>query len=199
VTPGRWDLSLSPVPPQIVLFLWSLDHIGAVDLGHCWWEGSAVCFDGSFLNIVLRVSFFVFRVKICRGGAQVVVAAPRAIRSSQLQPYLGGNVERLVGVVLSSTISSDCGNLRIVKKLRRQFFILLHLQDGCDLLNLFGDFSSATNNVRSTQRETAATARRRHGLEVEDEGLLKDLIVIFIFLICFVLFVVFILMSESYS
>jgi hypothetical protein len=32
--------------------------------------------------------------------------------------------------------------------------------------------------------------RRRHGLEVEDEGLLKDLIVIFVFLGCFVLFVV---------
>jgi hypothetical protein len=27
----------------------------------------------------------------------------------------------------------------------------------------------------------AAAARRRHGLEVEDEGLLKDLIVIFVF------------------
>jgi hypothetical protein len=36
----------------------------------------------------------------------------------------------------------------------------------------------------------AAAAHRRHGLEVEDEGFLKDLIVIFVFLKCFVLFVV---------
>jgi hypothetical protein len=36
--------------------------------------------------------------------------------------------------------------------------------------------------VRPTQGGAAAAARRRHGLEVEDEGLLKDLIVIFVFL-----------------
>jgi hypothetical protein len=48
---------------------------------------------------ILRALFFIFRVKVCRGGAQVVVAAPRAIRFSWLQSHLGGNVERLVGVV----------------------------------------------------------------------------------------------------
>jgi hypothetical protein len=48
---------------------------------------------------VLEAPFFVFRVKICRGGAQVVVTAPHTIRSPRLQPHLGGNVERLVGVV----------------------------------------------------------------------------------------------------
>jgi hypothetical protein len=37
-------------------------------------------------------------------------------------------------------------------------------------------------NVRPTQGGAAAAARRRHGLEVEDEGLLKDLVVISIFL-----------------
>jgi hypothetical protein len=145
---------------------------------------------GRALSSILRVSFFVFRVKICRGGAQIVVTAPRAIRSPQLQPHLGGNVDRLMGVVLSSTISSGCGNLWIVKKLYRQFFILLRLRDGYGLLDLFGEFLSATNNVRSTQGGTAATAHRRHGLEVEDEGLLKNLVVIFVFLRCFVLFVV---------
>jgi hypothetical protein len=49
-------------------------------------------------------------------------------------------------------------------------------------LNPFGDFLSTTNNVRPTQGVAAAAARRRHGLEVEDEGLLKDLFLIFIFL-----------------
>jgi hypothetical protein len=49
-------------------------------------------------------------------------------------------------------------------------------------LDPFGDFPSATNNVRPTQGGAAAAARRRHGLEVEDEGLLKDFVVIFVFL-----------------
>jgi hypothetical protein len=132
--------------------------------------------------LVLRALFSIFRVKICRDGAQVVVAAPRAIRSSRLQPHLGGNMERLVGVVWSSRMSSGCGDLHIVKELHRQFFLLLHLRDGCGLLDPFGDFPSATNNVRPTQGGAAAVARRRHDLEVEDEGLLKDLVVIFVFL-----------------
>jgi hypothetical protein len=55
-------------------------------------------------------------------------------------------------------------------------------RDGCGLLDPFSDFPSATNNVRPTQGGAAAAARRRHGLEVEDEGLLKDLVVIFVFL-----------------
>jgi hypothetical protein len=44
----------------------------------------------------LRASFSVFRVKVCRGGAQVVLVAPRAIRSPRLQPHLGSNIKRLV-------------------------------------------------------------------------------------------------------
>jgi hypothetical protein len=131
---------------------------------------------------ILRASFFVFRVKVCRGGAQVVVATSRAIRSFRLQPYFGGNVERLVGVVWSPRISSGCGDLWIVKDLHRQFFLLLHLRDRCGLLDPFGDFPSATNNVRPTHGGAAVAAHRRHGLEVEDEGLLKDLVVIFVFL-----------------
>jgi hypothetical protein len=138
---------------------------------------------GRALAPVLRVLFFVFiRIKVCRDDAQAVVAAPRAIRSSRLQPHLGGNVERLVGVMWFSRISSGCGDLRIVKELHQQFFPHLRLWDGCGLFYPFGDFPSATNNVRPTQGGAAAAARHRHGLEVEDEGLLKDLVVIFIFL-----------------
>jgi hypothetical protein len=139
---------------------------------------------------ILRASFSIFRVKVCRGDVQVVVTALRAIRSPRLQPHLGGNVERLVGVVWSQRISSGCGDLRIVKDLHRQFFLLLRLRDGCGRVDPFGDFQSATNNVRPTQGGAAASARRRHGLEVEDEGLLKDLVVILFFLRCFVLFIV---------
>jgi hypothetical protein len=95
-----------------------------------------------------------------------------------------------VGVEWSSKISSGCGDLRIVKELHRQFFFLLRLRDGCGLLDPFGDFPSATNNVRPTQGGAAAATRHRHGLKVEDEGLLNDFIVIFVFFGCFVLFVV---------
>jgi hypothetical protein len=102
--------------------------------------------------------FFVFRVKVYRDDAQVVVAAPHAIRSSRLQPHLCGNVEKLVGVVCSSGILSGYGNLQIVKELHRQFFLLLRFQDGCGLLNPFGDFPSTTNNVRPTQGGAAAAA-----------------------------------------
>jgi hypothetical protein len=73
-------------------------------------------------------------------------------------------------------------NFQIVKELHRQFFLLLGLRDECGLFDPFGDFPSATNNIRPTQGGAAAVARHRHGLEVEDEELLKDLIVIFIFL-----------------
>jgi hypothetical protein len=95
--------------------------------------------------------------------------------------HLGGNVERLVRVVWSSRISSGCGDLQIVKELHRQFFLLLCLRDGFGLLDPFGDFLSATNNIRLSQGGAAAAAGRRHGLEVEDQELLKDLVVIFIF------------------
>jgi hypothetical protein len=87
-----------------------------------------------------------------------------------------------VGVVWSLRISSGCGDLWIVKELHRQFFFLLRLRDGYGLLDPFGDIPSATNNVGPTQERVAAVARHQHGLEVEDEGLLKDLVVIFIFL-----------------
>jgi hypothetical protein len=138
--------------------------------------------DGRAPPPVLRTSFFVFRVNVYRGGVQVMVVVPRAIRSPRLQPRLGGHIERFVGVVWSLRILCGCGDLRIVKDFHRQLFLLLCLREGCSLLNPFGDFPSATNNVRPTQGGVAATARCRHGLEIEDEGLLKDLIVIFVFL-----------------
>jgi hypothetical protein len=131
---------------------------------------------------ILRALFFVFRVKVYRGGVQMVAAASHAIRSPWLQPHLGGNIERLVGVVWSSRFSSGCGDLRIIKELHRQFFVLLCLRDGCGLLDPFGDFPSATNNVRPTRGGAAAAVHRRHGLKVEDEGLLKNFVVIFVFL-----------------
>jgi hypothetical protein len=144
-----------------------------------WWISALV--GGRASSPVFRALFFVFRIKVCRGGAQVVVATPRTIRSSRLQSHLGSYAERLVGVVWSSRISSGCGDLRIVEVLHRQFFLLLRLRDGCGFLDPFGDFPSATNNVRPTQGGAAATTRRRHGLEVEDGGLLKGLVVIFVF------------------
>jgi hypothetical protein len=94
--------------------------------------------------------------------------------------------------------SSGRGDLRSVKELHRQFFLLLRLQDRCGLLDPFGDFPSATNNVRPTQGGTAAAARRRHGLKVEEEGLLKDLVVIFVFLRMLCTIYCF-LMPKSYS
>jgi hypothetical protein len=112
----------------------------------------------------------------------VVAAPPRVIRSLRLQPHLGGNIERLVGVVASSRFSSCCGDLQIVKELQRQSILLLRLGNGCGLLDLFGDFLSATNNVKPTQGGAAAEVRCRHGLKVEDKGSLKDRAVIFIFL-----------------
>jgi hypothetical protein len=80
-----------------------------------WWISTLV--GGRALPPVLRVLFFVFRVKVYKGGAQVVVAASRAIRPLRLQPHLDSNVERFVGVVWSSRFSFSCGNLRIVKEL----------------------------------------------------------------------------------
>jgi hypothetical protein len=139
-----------------------------------WWISALV--GGMAPPTVLRASFLVFRVKVCRGGTQVVVAVPRAIRSPWLQPHLGGNIERLVGVVWSSRILSGCRDLRIVKELHWQFFLLLRLRDGCGLLDPFGDFPSATNNVRPTQGGATAAVHRRHGLRLKMKGFSRILL-----------------------
>jgi hypothetical protein len=120
----------------------------------------------------------------------VVAAASLPIKSSQLRPHLDGDVKKFVGVVWSSRISSGYGDLRIVMELHRQFNLLLRLRDGCGLLDPFGDFPSATNNVRLTSGGAAVAAHCRHYLEFEDEGILKDLVIIFVFLEVFVLFVI---------
>jgi hypothetical protein len=83
--------------------------------------------------------------------------------------------------VWSLRISFGYENLWIIKELHRQFFLLLYLRDRYSLFDAFDDFPSATNNVKPTQGGAAAMTRRRHVLEVEVEGLLKDLVVIFIF------------------
>jgi hypothetical protein len=106
-------------------------------------------------------------------------------------------MERLVEVVCSSRTLSGCGDLHIVKELHQRFFLLPRLRDGCGLLDPFGDFPSATNNVRPIQG--GAAARRQHDLEVEDEGILENLVIIFIFFGCFVHFSLFLLTRESYS
>jgi hypothetical protein len=62
-----------------------------------WWISAFV--GGRASSPVLRAFFFVFRVKVCRGGALVVVAAPHAIRSHRLQTHLDDNIERFLGVV----------------------------------------------------------------------------------------------------
>ena len=128
-----------------------------------------------------RAPFFWFSVQVCWGGVQLVAATLLAIMSPQFQPHLDGNVEKLMGVVWFSSTSSGGGGLRIVMELHRQIILLLRLRDGCGLLDPFGDFPSTSNNVRLALGGAAAAARRRHGLEVEDEGHLKDLGGFFLF------------------
>jgi hypothetical protein len=115
----------------------------------------------------------------CSGGRGDVFS--NKIKSPRLQSDLNGDIEKFVGVVRSSRTSSGCGDLQIVKELHRRFIFLFCLRDEYGLLGPFGDFMSATNNVRLAMGDAAAVARRRHGVDVENEGNLKDFDVIFIF------------------
>jgi hypothetical protein len=117
-----------------------------------------------------------------------VAVASSPIKSPRFQPRLGGDAEKLVGVVWFSMTSSGCGDLRIAKELHRRLFLLLRLWNGCGLFDPFGDFPSATYNVRTALGGAAAAARHRHDLEVEDEGHLKDFVIFFVFVEVFVLF-----------
>jgi hypothetical protein len=74
--------------------------------------GSRLSSTGGLRFPNLGTSFSVFMVFVCRGGAHVVVAAPRAIMFPQLQPHLDGDVEKLVGVVRSLRIPFGRGDLR---------------------------------------------------------------------------------------
>jgi hypothetical protein len=62
------------------------------------------------------------------------------------------------------------GDLQIFMELYLWPFLTLRLRDKCGLLDPFGDFTSATNNVKPTQGGAAAATRRRHGQEVVDGG-----------------------------
>ena len=108
------------------------------------------------------------------GGALLTIMSPR------LQSQLDGDVEKPVGVVWFSRGSSGGGDLQIVMEFHRRFILLLRLWDRCGLFDPFGDFLSATNKVKPVLGGAAAAARRRHGLEVEDEGHFKNLVVIFV-------------------
>jgi hypothetical protein len=110
-----------------------------------------------------------------------VAAKFSSINSLQLQPHLDGDVEKLIGVMWFSWISSGYGDLRIFMELHRRLFLLLRLRDRCCLVDPFGNFSHTTNNVRPSQGVEAAVAHRQHGLDVEDEGHLKNFVVIFVF------------------
>jgi hypothetical protein len=50
----------------------------------------------------------------------------------------------------------------------------------------------------TTQGGAAVVTHHRHSLEVEDEGLLKDLVVIFVFFLGILYYLLFLLMPESY-
>jgi hypothetical protein len=88
----------------------------------------------------------------------VVVAASSPIKSLRLQHHLGGDVEKLVGVVWSSRTSSGYGDLRIFKELHQRFILLLCHRDRCGLLDPFSDLPSATNNVMLAVEGAAVAA-----------------------------------------
>jgi hypothetical protein len=81
-------------------------------------------------------------------------SAPHAIWSPRFQPHLGGNVERLVGVVWSSRILSGCGDLRNVKELigSSSFFFV----SGTDMV-----FMTRSTTSRSTTSRPQPTTLGR--------------------------------------
>jgi hypothetical protein len=88
----------------------------------------------------------------------VVVVAPRAIRFPWLQPHLGGNVERLMGVVWSSRIPSCRGDLRIVKELHRQSFFFF--VSGMDAVFLTRSVTSHPQPITSGRLSKERQRRR---------------------------------------
>jgi hypothetical protein len=93
--------------------------------------------------------FLGFRVKVWCGGAQMAAVASSPIKSPRLQPHLGGEVEKFVGVVWFSR-TSGWGDLRISMELHRRLFLLLRPRDGCGLLDPFCDFQGSIRKKRST-------------------------------------------------
>jgi hypothetical protein len=101
---------------------------------------------------------FGFRVKVWWGGTQVVAAASYPIKSPQLQHHLGGDVEKLVGVVWflwTFLIWGEGGFLRIVMELHRRLFLLPRLwETGTDVVFL-------TRSTTSHSHPTTPGRRRR--------------------------------------
>jgi hypothetical protein len=60
----------------------------------------------------------------------MVAAAPCSIVSPMIQLHLGSDVEKVVGVVRFSNVSSGCGDFWIVKELHRWLLIPLRLREG---------------------------------------------------------------------
>ena len=83
----------------------------------------------------------------------MVTASSISIMSPQFRSHLGGDVEKLMGVVCFSRAFSSGGDLRIVVELHRRFILLLRHRDGCGLLDPFGDFPFTTNNVRPAKEK----------------------------------------------
>jgi hypothetical protein len=77
-------------------------------------------------------------------------------------------------------------DLQIFTELPWRLFLLLRLQDRCCLLDSLGYFMSATNNVRPNQGGATTAARHPHDLEVEDEGLPKDIVKLLCTVRCFI-------------
>jgi hypothetical protein len=122
-----------------------------------WWISALV--GGRTLPSVLRAPFFVFRVKVCRGGAQVGSGAscnkvfPASTPSQRYHRETCGSGEVFVDFVWLWGSSDRQGVSSAV-------FLLIRPRDGCGLLDPFGDFPSATNNIRPTQEGATAVARR---------------------------------------
>jgi hypothetical protein len=84
----------------------------------------------------------VLGLKFGGGCAYVVAVTSSPIMSLRIQRHLCGYAEKIV------VEWCGCGDLRIVKELYRQLFFLRRLKNGCGLLDPFGNFPYATNNVR---------------------------------------------------
>jgi hypothetical protein len=146
---------------------------------------------GRALSPLLKASFFVLGSRFAGaalGGGGSTLVSPASTPSRQQRQEACGS-----GVVFENFLC--LWDLRIVKELHRQFFLLLRLRDECGSFDPFVDILSATNHVRPTQGGAAAAARHQHGLEVASQGSCCNFCFSWGALYC----LVFLLMPESYS
>jgi hypothetical protein len=130
-----------------------------------------------------------FRILIYKRALALPLCIANSKLLSILLPYTSGFKVRFsfeFGTPVSyenmSQVEEICKASEITPTIRRRLFLLLlRLRGRCGLLDLSGDFPSVTNNVRTAQGGAAVAARRRHGVEVEDEVNLMDFDVIFAF------------------